>query len=313
MGSQIADIMAFNGLKVVVVDVSETILSKCLSRIEGYLDDLLKFHNKRADNEISRIRKEDRIELSAQQVKTVKRTLRPTFNHESRDRTLDLVEFSTRWDGLGDIDLVIEAATEDLDVKRSLFERMEKTCPSSAILASNTSTLPISEIARSTSAQDRVVGMHFFNPPVTLPLIEIISGKATAETVVTAMMRFSSSLRNHLGKMIPIQVKEVPGFIVNRILMAMLNEAYQLYEDSAASIEDIDSAMKLGARMPLGPFELSDLIGIDIIYQVNEALGSMLGKKSKYGPHPSIESKYREGKYGRKTGQGFYRYDIVRD
>jgi 3-hydroxybutyryl-CoA dehydrogenase len=153
-----------------------------------------------------------------------------------------------------------------------------------------------------------VIGAHFFNPPITVPLVEVIPGLETSEDTVTDIIDFVSGLRNHRYPLLPIRVKEVPGFLVNRILGAMLNESFSLYEDGVASMRDIDVAMKTGAGLPMGPFELSDLIGIDVLYHVQESIKKMEGGISLPRANQIVKKMYYSGRFGRKNGKGFYNY-----
>jgi 3-hydroxybutyryl-CoA dehydrogenase len=168
--------------------------------------------------------------------------------------------------------------------------------------------LSVTEIASATKRPDKVVGVHFFNPPVTLPLVEVIPGMETSEETVNDIIDFMSTIRNHRYPMQPIKVKEVPGFLVNRILFAMMNEAYSCYDEGVASMRDIDLAMKAGAGMPMGPFELSDLVGIDVIYHVENEVRKMTGGNTMRKPSQTIRKLYHSGRYGKKTKRGFYDY-----
>ena len=281
MGSQIADIMAINGKEVIIKDVSEEYLKKARENVEKNLDDLLKFNLTRADKEIERIEKFNQIQLTDEQ--------------------------TTKWQARN-VDLVIEAAVENVDLKREIFSELDKNTRSHVVLATNTSSLSVTEIASATKRPEKVVGVHFFNPPVTLPLVEVIPGMETSEETVNDMIDFMSTMRNHRYPMQPIKVKEVPGFLVNRILFAMMNEAYSCYDEGVASMRDIDLAMKAGAGMPMGPFELSDLVGIDVIYHVENEVRKMTGGNTMREPSQTIRKLYHSGRYGKKTKRGFYDY-----
>ena len=308
MGSQIADIMAINGKEVIIKDISEEFLKKAREKVENNLDSLLEFNVTRADKEIERIEKTNQIQLTDEQKNKIKETLKPKFNEDMKKEAMDKIQTTTDYKEFNDVDLVIEAVLETVDLKKQVFAELDKNTPSHAILATNTSSLSVTEIASATNRPEKVVGVHFFNPPVTLPLVEVIPGMETSEETVNDMIDFMSSMRNHRYPMQPIRVKEVPGFLVNRILFAMMNEAYSCYDEGVASMRDIDLAMKAGAGMPMGPFELSDLVGIDVIYHVEEEVRKMIGGNTMRQPSQTIRKLYHAGRYGKKTKRGFYDY-----
>ena len=308
MGSQIADIMAINGKEVIIKDISEEYLKKARENVENNLDSLLEFNVTRADKEIERIEKTNQIQLTDEQKNKIKETLKPKFNEDMKKEAMDKIQTTTDYKEFNDVDLVIEAVLETVDLKKQVFAELDKNTPSHAILATNTSSLSVTEIASVTNRPEKVIGVHFFNPPVTLPLVEVIPGMETSEETVNDMIDFMSSVRNHRYPMQPIKVKEVPGFLVNRILFAMMNEAYSCYDEGVASMRDIDLAMKAGAGMPMGPFELSDLVGIDVIYRVEEEVRKMIGGNTMRQPSQTIRKLYHAGRYGKKTKRGFYDY-----
>ena len=202
---------------------------------------------------------------------------------------------------LADCDLIVEAVLEKMEIKKDLFKTLDDICKDDCIFASNTSSLSVTEIAN--GVKHNVIGMHFFNPADRMKLIEVISGENTPVETKEAIIECSKSL----GKT-PVEVAEGPGFVVNRILIPMINEACFIYQEGLASVEDIDTAMKLGANHPMGPLELGDLVGLDIVLDVMEVLYSETGDP-KYRPCTLLKKMVRAGKLGRKTKQGFYSYN----
>lgn len=201
-----------------------------------------------------------------------------------------------------DADFVIETIVEDIETKKDLFKSLDRAFSKDVVLASNTSSLSISKIAESTNHPERVAGMHFFNPAHKMKLVEIIRGEKTSDQTIIKIERFAQ----FIGK-IPVEVKDSPGFIVNRVLIPMINEAAQLLEENIANKESIDTAMKLGAGHPIGPLALADLIGIDVCVNILENLEKNLGD-TKYKPCNLLKLMAKENKLGRKTGHGFYDY-----
>ena len=201
-----------------------------------------------------------------------------------------------------DVDLAIEAVTENMEVKKAKFVEMDQIIDARAILATNTSSLSITELALVTNRPDKVVGMHFFNPAPIMELVEIINGMTTSLQTID----FALSLSRDLMKK-PVLVEEAPGFIVNRMLIPMINEAISIYSEGIATIEDIDTAMKSGANHPIGPMALADLIGLDVCLNIMDILHNEFGL-DKYSAHPLLRKMVRANKLGRKTKEGFYKY-----
>lgn len=204
--------------------------------------------------------------------------------------------------GFGACDYVVESAPEELELKRGIFDRLAAVCRPDCILASNTSSISISALAEGLHGPQRVVGMHFFNPPVQMALVEVIPGAQTDEASVQAALDFSA----RLGKR-GIRVTETPGFVVNRVLIAMMNEAIRLLDEGAAGLQDIDDAMRLGAGFPLGPFKLADLVGLDVYLHTCESIYEQTGREA-FKPSERLREMVSRGELGRKSRQGFYKY-----
>jgi 3-hydroxybutyryl-CoA dehydrogenase len=225
------------------------------------------------------------------------------LTEEEKERTLGLLEPADNVGALEGCDLVIEAVFEDLTVKHELFGRIEGVVAHDTVLATNTSALSVTEIAASLAHPERVAGMHFFNPAPVLPLVEIIRGQVTSAEAFDTAYAFAE----RIGKD-PIACDDTPGFVVNRILIPVLNDAVQVLEEGTASAEDIDKGMKLGTGWPIGPLALIDLIGIDVHVHVCEALWNAY-REPKFAPPPRLVRMTKAGLLGRKSGEGFYRYD----
>ena len=221
---------------------------------------------------------------------------------EYMNSVLANITTTTEYSALSDCDLVIEAAVETMELKRELFAQLDQICKPEAILASNTSSLSITEIAGCTSRPEQVIGMHFFNPAPVMKLVELIKGQRTSDEVADKIKALAESI----GK-VPVMVNEAPGFVVNRILIPMVNEAVGILADGVATKEEIDEAMKLGANHPMGPLALGDLIGLDVCLAIMEVLHSEYGD-DKYRPHPLLRKMVRANLLGRKTGAGFFTY-----
>jgi 3-hydroxybutyryl-CoA dehydrogenase len=270
MGNGIAHVFAQNGFEVSLIDVSEKALEKAVATITKNLDRLL------AKEKITTDVKECTLA-----------NLNTYTNFES---------------GLPGAELVVEAATENIDLKLKIFKELSEKTDDHVILASNTSSISITKIASVTNRPDKVIGMHFMNPVPIMKLVEVIRGYATSNEVCDKIMDLSKTL----GK-IPVEVNDYPGFVANRILMPMINEAiYSLYE-GVAGVEEIDTVMKLGMAHPMGPLQLADFIGLDVCKAILEVLHTGLGNQ-KYAPCPLLVNMVTAGKLGAKSGEGFYTY-----
>ncbi len=221
---------------------------------------------------------------------------------EEKDSIISRVTTSKFYEDCKECDLVIEAVFEDITLKKEIFQKLDSICKSDTILASNTSSLSITELAASVSRSQNVIGMHFFNPAPVMKLVEVISGQLTSEEVISKVC----GIAEKMGKT-AVRVCEAPGFVVNRVLIPMINEAVAIYAEGVATKESIDDAMKLGANHPMGPLALGDLIGLDVCLAIMEVLHKEFGE-SKYRPHPLLRKMVRSGQLGRKSGAGFYKY-----
>lgn len=221
---------------------------------------------------------------------------------EEMEKAISNITLSPNIEDIKDCDLIIEATTENPKIKKSIFAELDEVCQEKTILASNTSSLSITDIGQATKRPEKVIGMHFFNPVPLMKLVEVISGQKTDAKVKETII----NLAKEIGKT-PVEVEEAPGFVVNRILIPMINEAIGIYAEGVASKEDIDTAMKLGANHPMGPLELGDLVGLDIVLAIMEVLYSEFADP-KYRPHPLLKKMVRAGLLGRKTKEGFYKY-----
>ena len=221
----------------------------------------------------------------------------------ARDAAVDRLTLTTDLGDLAGCDLVIEAIVEDLDAKRALFAELERVVDDDAVLATNTSALSVTEIAGATAQPERVVGMHFFNPAPLMPLVEIVRAERSSDAALDAAYAFGE----RLGKQ-PIRCHDTPGFVVNRVLIPLLNDCVRVLDEARVTVEDLDAGMKHGTGWPMGPCRLADLIGLDVHVHAAEALWQSL-REPRMAPPPRIVSMARAGLLGRKTGRGFYDYD----
>jgi 3-hydroxybutyryl-CoA dehydrogenase len=224
------------------------------------------------------------------------------MSQTDKDAALERLSLTTSLDDLADCDLIVEAIVEELDAKRELFADLERICRPDAVLATNTSALSVSAIAEATERPERVVGMHFFNPAPVLPLVEIVRAERSSDEAVDAAYAWAEQA----GKQ-PVRCNDTPGFIVNRILIPLLNDCVRVLDEAGVTPEDLDTAMTNGAGWPMGPCALLDLVGIDIHVHASEALRSALGEDRMAPPERLLEMQ-REGKLGRKSGEGFFRH-----
>ncbi|SFF21212.1 3-hydroxybutyryl-CoA dehydrogenase [Paracidovorax wautersii] len=269
MGNGIAQACAVSGIDVVMVDISDAAVQKGLATVAGSLDRLIK---------------------------------KEKCTAADKDAALARIKTSTSYDDLQAAQLIIEAATENHELKVKILKQVDAIAAPEVIVASNTSSISITQLAASTSRPDRFIGMHFFNPVPMMALVEIIRGLQTSDATHDAV----KALAERLGKS-PITVKNAPGFVVNRILVPMINEAFFVLAEGLATPEDIDAGMKLGCNQPIGPLALADMIGLDVCLAVMNVYLDEFGD-SKYRPCPLLKEMVAAGRLGRKTGQGVYRY-----
>lgn len=270
MGNGIAHVFAQNGFNVNLCDISETALNKAITTITKNLDRLISKEKISVDDKI--------------------KALANIITETSMEKAVKSA------------DLVVEAATENVDLKLKIFKQMDSLAPAEAILATNTSSISITKIASVTTRPDKVIGMHFMNPVPIMKLVEVIRGYGTSDHVCDSIMQLSKKI----GK-IPTEVNDYPGFVANRILMPMINEAiYTLYE-GVAGVEEIDTVMNLGMAHPMGPLQLADFIGLDVCLSILNVLYDGFGNP-KYAPCPLLVNMVMAGKKGRKSGEGFYDY-----
>ena len=224
------------------------------------------------------------------------------ISKEKKSDTLNKIITTTDFNLIRNSDLVIEAISENIELKKSIFSKLDLECDSNTILASNTSSISITELADSTNRKDKVIGMHFMNPVPIMKLVEIINSKYTSKSTTEKIVNLS----NQLNK-IPLTVNDFPGFISNRILMPMINEAIEALNDGVSEVKNIDGIMKLGMGHPMGPLQLADLIGLDVCKSILEVMYKGLNKE-KYMPNPLLNDMVKKGSLGVKSGEGFYDY-----
>lgn len=225
------------------------------------------------------------------------------MTEEAKEDILSRISGTTDMNLAEDCDLVVEAAIENMKIKKEIFAELDRICKPETILASNTSSLSITEVASATNRPEKVIGMHFFNPAPVMKLVEIIRGMATSQETFDAVKELSLAIAKE-----PVEVAEAPGFVVNRILIPMINEASFILQEGIASVEDIDTAMKFGANHPMGPLALGDLIGLDVCLAIMDVLYNETGD-TKYRASSTLRKYVRAGWLGRKSGRGFYNYN----
>lgn len=270
MGSGIVQAFAQKGYEVIVRDIKDELVQSGIVRINNGLSKLVS---------------------------------KGKMTEETKEDILSRISGTTDMNLAVDCDLVVEAAIENMKIKKEIFAELDKICKPETILASNTSSLSITEVASATNRPEKVIGMHFFNPAPVMKLVEIIRGMATSQETFDAVKELSVAI----GKE-PVEVEEAPGFVVNRILIPMINEASFILQEGIASVEDIDTAMKYGANHPMGPLALGDLIGLDVCLAIMDVLYNETGD-TKYRSSSILRKYVRAGWLGRKSGRGFYNYN----
>jgi enoyl-CoA hydratase/3-hydroxyacyl-CoA dehydrogenase len=274
MGHGIGELLALAGIQVTLVDINEEVLKKAMESIQWSLG---KFVEKRR--------------IPEENAKAAIERINTNINIE---------------EAVADVDIVIEAVPENMGLKKSIFKKLDKIAPANTILASNTSSLSITEMANQTERPEKVIGMHFFNPPVLMALVEVVRGDGTSDETVDTTVE----LVKKLGKTPVVVRKDVRGFIVNRVLVTVMNEAFTVVEKGEATKEEVDAAVKYKAGFPLGAFELADMIGLDVMYEVGKVMEEAYGDIAKASS--MLEKLVKEGNLGQKTGKGFYDWKVGR-
>jgi len=269
MGNGIAQVFAMNNYHVNLIDLNSNSLTNAINRITTNLDRMIK---------------------------------RDIISSDQKTATLDNISTTTDINNAKSSDLVIEAVTENIKVKMKIFTQLDKICSSGTILATNTSSISITEIAASTKREDKVIGMHFMNPVPIMKLVEVIRGRKTSDETTKTIIELSETV-----KKIAIEVNDYPGFIANRILLPMINEAIEALNKGVAKVKNIDSIMKIGMGHPMGPLQLADFIGLDVCLSILEVMHEGF-KNSKYAPSELLVNMVKSGKLGIKSGEGFYDY-----
>ncbi|MCL4326301.1 MAG: 3-hydroxyacyl-CoA dehydrogenase NAD-binding domain-containing protein [Candidatus Thermoplasmatota archaeon] len=308
MGSAIAEVMAFNGYNVILRDIEEKFIEKGMNNIKNALDSHVKFNYSVSIKEMDKLKKIN-VELNETQKEAFNLGYRPAFTEHDRDIVLSRIKQTVDLNEIFDVDLVIEAIPEKIELKKEIFKSIDNIVKEETIIASNTSSLSITELASTVSRPEKVILTHFFNPPYILPLVEVVPALQTSEETEKTVYGFISSLKNHRTSMVPVKIKEVPGFLVNRLLIPMINNAIYMLDENVSGSKEIDTAMKTGAGMPMGPLELADMIGLDIVLDVMEILYREYNNPM-YGPAPLLKKMVRAGWLGRKTGRGFFAYNV---
>ena len=271
MGNGIAHVFAMNGHKVKLVDISDDRLAKAIKTI---------------DKNLWRMVAKEKIK------------------EEVKEQTIGNIETHTKMEeAVSDADIVIEAASEKLDIKLKIFKALDEHAPEDCILASNTSSISITKIAAATNRPDKVIGMHFMNPVPVMKLVEVIKGYGTSDETTKAILELSTALGKN-----PVKVNDYPGFVANRILMPMINEAIYTLFEGVAGVEEIDTVMKLGMAHPMGPLQLADFIGLDVCLSILHVLHDGFGNP-KYAPCPLLVNMVTANKLGKKSMEGFYKYE----
>lgn len=269
MGNGIAHVFAQHGFETVLVDVSEEQLKKAIATVDKNLERMV---------------------------------AKGTLTAEQKATTLQHISTATQLSACANCDLVVEAATENTEIKLSIFKQLDELCKPETILASNTSSISITKIGAATKRPQQVIGMHFMNPVPVMKLVEVIKGYATSEDCLKQIMDCSRTLSK-----IPVEVNDYPGFVANRILMPMINEAIETLHEGVAGVSEIDIVMKLGMAHPMGPLQLADFIGLDVCLAILRVLHEGFGYP-KYAPCPLLVNMVTAGYLGTKTGEGFYKY-----